>query len=222
MSNITAGNQQQIQQVLEQGVVMSLVDVLKGSDFKAQREAVWAITNITSGGSTDQIIQLIEKYPVIQPFCDLLSSKDTRTLSVILTGLQALFKTAEAVKGVDSLCELLETIGGLDRLEALQNHENEEIYEKAYVLIDTYFSDAVSLIKFYLRQYIYIYRFNLFRLMRLKEWHHRNTTEHLHSILKAKAKTEVVSVSKSIHCHHSFELIEKFQIPIIYELDVCA
>lgn len=149
MSNITAGNQQQIQQVLEQGVVMSLVDVLKGSDFKAQREAVWAITNITSGGSTDQIIQLIEKYPVIQPFCDLLSSKDTRTLSVILTGLQALFKTAEAVKGVDSLCELLETIGGLDRLEALQNHENEEIYEKAYVLIDTYFSDAVSLVKFY-------------------------------------------------------------------------
>ena len=144
VSNITAGNQMQIQRVIDDGALGPLVNVLESGDFKAQREAVWAITNITSGGSDEQIIHMIEKYPVIKPFCELLTSNDARTVAVILSGLQGLFRTAESVNGVNNFCLMLEEIGAVDKLESLQNHENEEIYAKAFAIIDTYFNENVS------------------------------------------------------------------------------
>lgn len=142
LSNITAGNHRQIQLVLDSNVFSSLVHVLQTGDFKAQREAVWAVTNLTSGGSDEQIVSLIQGYPIIQPYCDLLSSKDPRTIIVILSGLSALFRVADSVNGRATFCTMFEEIGALDKLEALQNHENQEIYDKAFTLIDTYFSDT--------------------------------------------------------------------------------
>lgn len=142
VSNITAGNHHQIQKVLDKGVIGPLVKVLQCGDFKAQREAVWAITNITSGGTNEQIIQMIETYPLIKPYCELLLAKDTRTVEVVLNGLQALFRVAESVNGLANFCIMMEEIGAVDKLEALQNHENNEIYDRAYQLIDTYFSEA--------------------------------------------------------------------------------
>ncbi|KAB0401393.1 hypothetical protein E2I00_000721, partial [Balaenoptera physalus] len=54
MSNITAGHQDQIQQVVNHGLVPFLVDVLSKANFRTQKEAVWAVTNYTSGGTVEQ------------------------------------------------------------------------------------------------------------------------------------------------------------------------
>ena len=58
VSNITAGNQNQIQMVIDAGVLQPLIDILVKGDFKAQKEAAWAVTNLTSGGSVQQIVHL--------------------------------------------------------------------------------------------------------------------------------------------------------------------
>lgn len=127
--------------MLDYDILGLLVKILAEGDFKTQREAVWAITNITSGGTNEQIIQMIEKYAVIKPYCELLLAKDARTVGVVLTGIESLFKVAESVNGLTNFCIMLEEIGTIDKLEALQNHENMDIYEKAYKIIETYFND---------------------------------------------------------------------------------
>jgi importin subunit alpha-2 len=43
---------------------------------QAQKEAVWAVTNLTSGGTVEQIIRLCAE-GVLKPFCDLLAAKVT-------------------------------------------------------------------------------------------------------------------------------------------------
>ncbi|XP_053959095.1 importin subunit alpha [Anastrepha ludens] len=139
VSNITAGNQKQIQAVFDAGLFSNIRDVLQGGDFKSQKEAAWAITNTTTSGTPEQIIDLIEKYQILKPFCDLLDAQDARTVKVVLMGLSNLFVLAEKLGSTENLCLMVEEMGGLDKLEKLQEHENEEIYQKAFAMVDAYF-----------------------------------------------------------------------------------
>ena len=50
ISNVTAGNRQQIQAVIDANVFPVLIDILSRAEFKTRKEAAWAITNATSGG----------------------------------------------------------------------------------------------------------------------------------------------------------------------------
>ncbi len=46
-------------------------------DFKSQKEAAWAVTNLTSGGTITQIIALCQ-YGVLKPMCELLGARDDK------------------------------------------------------------------------------------------------------------------------------------------------
>jgi len=52
---------------------------------------------------------------------------------------------AKKTDSLDQLAILIEECGGLDKLENLQNHDNEKIYSKAVSLIEQYFSEPVGL-----------------------------------------------------------------------------
>lgn len=55
-------------------------------DFKSQKEAAWAVTNYTSGGTIPQLAKLVDM-GALKPMCNLLNSKDFKTVVVILEGL---------------------------------------------------------------------------------------------------------------------------------------
>ncbi|KAH8314797.1 hypothetical protein KR074_011220 [Drosophila pseudoananassae] len=86
------------------GIFQQLRHVLEKGDFKAQEEAAWAVTNTTTSGTPEQIVDLIEKFKILKPFIDLLDAKDPRTIKVVQTGLSNLFALAEKLGGTENLC----------------------------------------------------------------------------------------------------------------------
>ena len=77
--------------------------------------------------------------------CDLLGASDERTVCVLLDGLNNILSAARKQGEVDKVCAVIEECEGLDKIESLQTHENEEVYQKALEIIDTFFTEEVKI-----------------------------------------------------------------------------
>ncbi|TKC36409.1 hypothetical protein EI555_017288 [Monodon monoceros] len=143
VSNITAGNRAQIQGVIDANIFPVLIEILQKAEFRTRKEAAWAITNATSGGTPEQIRYLVA-LGCIKPLCDLLTVMDSKIVQVALNGLENILRLGEQECkqngiGINPYCALIEEAYGLDKIEFLQSHENQEIYQKAFDLIEHYF-----------------------------------------------------------------------------------
>ncbi|KFV39498.1 Importin subunit alpha-1, partial [Tyto alba] len=139
LSNIAAGPCQQIQQLITCGLLPPLVELLDKGDFKAQKEAVWAVANFTTGGTVEQVVELVHS-GVLKPLLNLLLAKDSKIILVILDTISNLFLAAEKLGETERLCLLVEELDGLEKIEALQTHENNMVYRAALNIIEKYFS----------------------------------------------------------------------------------
>jgi hypothetical protein len=144
ISNITAGNRNQIQRVIESPAVAVLVNTIFRSDFAVRRECAWALCNAIGGGNKQQIAALVAKPSVIEAICYMLEGTDVK---VLLVCLDALSRTLEVGKGlakggINPYRLAVEKAQGLDRLEAVQRLDNDDVYEKAANIVETYFADG--------------------------------------------------------------------------------
>eukprot|EP00005_Dracoamoeba_jomungandri_P003703 CAMPEP_0174252310 /NCGR_PEP_ID=MMETSP0439-20130205/1835_1 /TAXON_ID=0 /ORGANISM="Stereomyxa ramosa, Strain Chinc5" /LENGTH=531 /DNA_ID=CAMNT_0015332827 /DNA_START=73 /DNA_END=1668 /DNA_ORIENTATION=- len=149
ISNITAGTPYQIQQVIDAGIMPVLIEMLNTSDFDIKKEAGWAITNATSVGKDDQIDAIVNM-GAIPPMCDLLGCTDARVITVALDGLENILKLGKksqkcanyfiSEKPTNKYADAIEEADGLDKLEALQTHANEEIYNQTIHILEKYFN----------------------------------------------------------------------------------
>uniref|UniRef100_A0A8C7I2A9 Importin subunit alpha n=1 Tax=Oncorhynchus kisutch TaxID=8019 RepID=A0A8C7I2A9_ONCKI len=131
LSNITAGNQQQVQAVIDAGLVPLIIHQLAKGDFGTQKEAAWAISNLTISGRKDQESNT-------HTHCNLHIMKDSQVVQVVLDGLKNVLIMAG--DEASTIAEIIEESGGLEKIENLQQHENEDIYKLAFEIIDQYFS----------------------------------------------------------------------------------
>jgi len=62
------------------------IDTILQGDFKSQKEAVWVITNLTSGGSMEQVAYCVQ-CGIIKPLCDMLTVKEAKVINIILDAI---------------------------------------------------------------------------------------------------------------------------------------
>ncbi len=151
ISNITAGNADQIQAVINANLIPPLIQILITGEFKTKKEATWAISNATSGALQKpnlrpEIIRYMVQQGCIRPLCDMLSCSDNKIIQIALDGLENILKVgdmdrASAFGSENHMATFLEEAGGLEKITALQMHENMDIYKKCYNIVDKYFSE---------------------------------------------------------------------------------
>lgn len=81
----------------------------------------------------------------IRPLCDLLLCPDARIVIVCLEGLENILRVGEAEKGntgnVNYFTQLVDDAEGSEKIESLQTHDNNEIYEKAVRILEAYWQE---------------------------------------------------------------------------------
>ncbi|KAK1280066.1 Importin subunit alpha-1 [Acorus gramineus] len=143
VGNIVTGDDMQTQAVIAAEIIGPLVQLLQNAEFDIRKEAAWAISNATSGGTHEQIKFLVSQ-GCIKPLCDLLVCPDPRIVTVCLEGLENILKVGEAEKNlgnsgdVNLYAQMIDEMEGLEKIESLQSHDNTEIYEKAVKILETY------------------------------------------------------------------------------------
>lgn len=144
ISNITAGNKDQIQAVVDNNIIPPLVQLLTNAEFDIRKEAAWAISNATSGGNPMQIRFLVQQ-GCIRPLCDLLTVSDPKIVTIALEGLENILKVGDEdskdtlTGGSNPMAVFISEADGLNKIEELQQHSNNDIYERCIKILETYF-----------------------------------------------------------------------------------
>eukprot|EP01134_Creolimax_fragrantissima_P004226 CFRG4226T1 len=144
ISNITAGTQSQIQSIIDNNVIPPLLKTLtESSEQRTRDEACWALANLCMGGNDEQRRYLVER-GFLKPFCENLNTAAQLT-KVMLESIKAICETgdmeARATNGVNRYAHYIEEVEGVDMLERLQEHENNDVYLLAHDIITRYFVD---------------------------------------------------------------------------------
>ena len=129
--------------IIDAEIIPPVINLLANAEFDIKKEAAWSISNATSGGSPQQIKYLVQQ-GCIPPLCDLLTVADAKIVTVALEGLENILKVGEQegkqiAGGHNQMATFIAEAEGLTKIEALQQHDNNDIYAKAIKILETYF-----------------------------------------------------------------------------------
>ena len=145
ISNITAGNQDQIDSVINANIVPPLILLVSNAKYEIKIEAAWAIANICTGGATHQIQYLVGQ-GCLKPLCDLLELNVPTVLHMVLDALQSIL-TLGASMAMDSMtsgnlyAQYVEHAGGMHKIEQIAYYEG-DISSKASHILARFFGEG--------------------------------------------------------------------------------
>lgn len=149
ISNVAAGTPQQLAAVLQSGVLLPVSRALLHAEAEVKKEACWVVCNAVHGSasSPQQVLLIAEHYGIVEPMCAMLQANDPRMVTITLDFIDELCKAGAAVaadkgEGENRAVIWLDEAGGIDKLEELQEHKNEDIYRKAVHILETFLGDS--------------------------------------------------------------------------------
>lgn len=148
ISNITAGSCSMIDAVCASGMVPALLHLVVEEEFDIKKEAAYALCNACVGGSLATVSGLVF-HGVIAALCPLLEAPDVEVLLAVVEALGACLDAGDksrqaSADGSNRCVQLVDEAGGVEKLEALQMHENSVVFTKTACLLDAYFSDDAA------------------------------------------------------------------------------
>jgi len=145
LSNIAAGNSHQIQALIDNRFFPVLIHILKNADIDIKKEAAWSICNAILGGKEIHVSYLI-KQGCLKPLLDLLEFADVRLIKITLESIETILKIGKNQNcNENKFITIIEQAGTVEKLEILQHHKNNTIYEKSLDILEKYFECQESL-----------------------------------------------------------------------------
>lgn len=138
LSNITAGTQKQIETVIEQNFLQILYKIYNNDNPKVKKEAIIAIANMTLV-ENDNYMKKIFEDNILMIILELIKNNDPFLIIVGLEMINNIFAFGEKKGRKKEIQNEIEKIGMMDILEKLQMHENQNVYEKTLIILETYF-----------------------------------------------------------------------------------
>jgi hypothetical protein len=151
ISNVAAGTAEQVDSVMRSPLLANVVDRLANDDFEVKKEAAWVVANIMHSFASEptnvhcaQRAATLVQLGVIPAMVSMLEVNDPAMQKLMLEAVGTLFAAGEllgASKGSNPFIVPFDEAEGIDKLEALQEHSNEDIYQKAVTLLEKYFGE---------------------------------------------------------------------------------
>lgn len=139
LSNIAAGNEHQVAALFKKAnLVPTLVHMSRSSAWIVRKEAIWCISNIcSSSAATPKQIQALVDLDAIEAMAEVLDMTDATIVLVALDAIENILKFGKA-RGKIYQVYFLEA-DGVTKLENLQHHTNDAVYNKSIEIIETYY-----------------------------------------------------------------------------------
>ena len=128
LSNICAGNIQQIQAVIDAGLIPSIIKALGEEPCGNQKEAAWAVFNISQGGTAEQIMFLVDN-GLIPSLCHLLTLTNDQVLMAALGTTKNIIKLSGDRQM--SVVQDIRKCGGFQSVQMLEEHDDYNVSDLA-------------------------------------------------------------------------------------------
>jgi importin subunit alpha-1 len=137
LSNIAAGSRDQISAVVCQAQIMkAIIGLVEKAEWDVRKEATWVISNIATGGLASHVHDLVE-LGAISALCSVIDVADIKILMIVLEAIECILRVGK--NSERDYVGYVDECDGLDKIENLQEHENDKIYKKSVDIIETFF-----------------------------------------------------------------------------------